>query len=151
MSPAGGKHGRVTMNLSTPLDMHVRAADLGVVLTAETGFRLAGSPDTVLAPDISFVRRERIPTEGIPEAYWELAPDLVVEVLSPNDTAAEIEEKIHEWLVAGTLAVVLVNPKRHGVTVHRPGRKTETLTEKDILDLDDVVPGFCIGLAAIFA
>ena len=138
------------MNLSTPLDTHVRANHLGVVLTAETGFRLASNPDTVLAPDISFVGKERIPDEGLPEGFWPGPPDLPVEVLSPSQKTSEIDEKVREYLRAGTRAVVIVDPDGRSVTVHWPRVQSQTLVEQDTLELPDVVPGFRIKVAQIF-
>ena len=132
------------------MDTHLRANDLGVVLTAETGFRLASNPDTVLAPDISFVGKERIPDEGVPKGFWPGAPDLAVEVLSPSQKTSEIDEKVREYLRAGTRAVVIVNPNGRGVTVHRPRGQSQTLAEQDTLELPDVVPGFRIKVAKIF-
>ena len=86
MAPAGFDHGAVIMNLAGPLSQHVKSGRLGVVCGAETGFVLATNPDTVLAPDIAFVRRTRIPPAGRPRTFWNGAPDLAVEVLSPGDT-----------------------------------------------------------------
>src|SRR5215213_7719256 len=86
MSPAGGEHGAVIFNLSSLLGPHIKANDLGQGFGAETGFKIASDPDTVRAADTAVVRRERIPEAGIPKNFWELAPDLVVEVISPGDT-----------------------------------------------------------------
>src|SRR5262249_49528516 len=85
MLPTGGEHGDVTMNAGFLLKGYVKAHDLGIVCAAETGFILKRNPDTVRAPDASFVAKERIPPGGIPKGYWPLAPDLAVEVISPND------------------------------------------------------------------
>ncbi len=84
MAPAGNVHGRIAIDVSTPLDQYVRAHDLGVVFAAETGFKIAGNPDTVRAPDAAFVRRERVVAVGEVEGYWPEAPDLAVEVVSPT-------------------------------------------------------------------
>jgi Uma2 family endonuclease len=89
MPPAGEEHGAVIMFLAAPLAQHVKANRLGVVFTAETGYKLASNPDTVLAPDIAFVRRERVEQTGLLKGYRESAPDLAVEVMSPGDTLKE--------------------------------------------------------------
>src|SRR5438094_4372444 len=86
MSPPGGQHGQFNNRLNIPLGAHVLAGRLGVVVT-EVGFRLSRDPDTVRAPDIAVVRRERIPPGGVPVGYWEGAPDLAVEVISPSESA----------------------------------------------------------------
>jgi Uma2 family endonuclease len=150
MSPAGSEHGAVIMNLAVPLGQYIKANKLGIAFGAETGFKLATNPDTVRAPDISFVRSERIPATGIPKSYWPGAPDLAVEVLSPGDTIAEVEEKIAEWLDAGASAVWVVSPKLRTITLYRALTDVVTLTEKDELSGQDVVPGFRCQVAEIF-
>ena len=150
MSPAGSEHGVVIMNLAVPLGHYIKANKLGIAFGAETGFKLASNPDTVRAPDISFVRSERIPETGIPKSYWPGAPDLAVEVLSPGDTVAEVEEKIAEWLDAGAGAVWVVSPKLRTITLYRSPTDVVTLTEKDELSDQEVVPGFRCQVAEIF-
>ena len=151
MSPAGQKHGRITVRLTEPLAKHVRTHQLGQVYAAETGFKLKSNPDTVRAADIAFVRRERLEILGETESYWPGAPDLAVEVNSPSDTVREVEKKVMEWLEFGSRLVWIVSSKLHTVTVYRSLTDIETLTEKDILDGGDVVPGFQISIAEIFA
>jgi Uma2 family endonuclease len=138
------------MNISTPLDQYVRAHRLGTVYAAETGFQLASDPDMVRAPDGAFVRRERAEAVGAGAGYWPGAPDLTVEVISPNDIYAEVEEKIFDWLSAGTRMVIVVNPRRRVVTVYRSLTDIVVLTERDTLDGDDVVSGWTMPVAEIF-
>lgn len=151
MSPTGDEHGRVTMELAGPLHQHVKRNNLGKVYAAETGFKLESDPDTVRAPDIAFVRLERIKEEPRVKSYRFGAPDLAVEVTSPSDRVSEVEEKVKEWLEAGAAMVWLVSPKLKTVTVYRSLTDIATLTEKDTLDGGDVVPGFQIPVAEIFA
>jgi Uma2 family endonuclease len=150
MSPAGSEHGAIIVNLTLLLAQHVKANKLGVVFGAETGFKIASSPDTVRAPDIAFVRRERIPESGIPKEFWPGAPDLAVEVLSPGDRIKAVEEKVGDWLASGASAVWVVDPKRKSVTVYRSLKDTQTLLEDDELDGQTVVPGFRCRVADIF-
>ena len=150
MVPAGHQHGRIVVNLTTPLDQHVRAHDLGVVYAAETGFKLASDPDTVRAPDVAFVRRERLAEVGEAEGYWPGAPDLAAEVISPGDTYTEVEEKVLEWLEAGTRMVIVVNPRKRAVTVYRSMTEIVILTEGDGIDGGDVVPGWVVPVANLF-
>lgn len=112
--PPGGRHGRIAMNVALQLANHVRTHDLGVVYAAETGFTLAHNPDTVRAPDVAFVRRERLPTPE-PVGYPDLAPDLVVEVLSPRDRPGEVMARIADWLSAGARLIWVVDPDRRVV------------------------------------
>jgi Uma2 family endonuclease len=150
MAPAGFQHGIVTMNLGTALAQHVKAHGLGLVPSSETGFVLRHAPDTVRAPDIAFVRAERIAAQGRPLKFWEGAPDLAVEVLSPSDTVDEVECKVDDYLTAGTLMVWVINPSRRSFTVHRPDQQPLLLRESGMLDGGDVVNGFSCPVAEIF-
>ena len=151
MTPAGFRHGAVIMNVAAPLSHHVRTRRLGVVCGAETGFVLARNPDTVLAPDVAFVRRERIPASGLPAAFWEGPPDLAVEVTSPGDTRPEVAEKVASWLAAGTRVVWVVDPGRGSVVVHEPGATPRRLAASDVLDGAPLFPGFRFPVADVFA
>lgn len=151
MAPAGGHHGYLASGIGASLHHHVKANDLGRVFAAETGFVLASDPDTVRAPDAAFVRKERVEEAGAVEGYWPGAPDLAVEVISPNDRYTEVEDKVMEWLEAGTRMVAVVNPQRETVTVHRSRRDITVLEAEDALDGGDVVPGWSLSVGELFA
>lgn len=151
MSPTSGPHGRIGMRLASRLAVHVDEHGLGVVYMAETGFRLSDSPDTVRAPDIAFVRAERIPPEGEPEGFWPGAPDLAVEVTSPSDTADEIAEKVGEYLAAGCRLVVVMYLRRRQIGLYRPDGSARFVSIGDTLDLREVVPGFACPVSELFA
>ena len=150
MSPAGDEHGLVGMELAIPLGSHVRKNKLGKLYLAETGFQIRTNPDTVRAPDIAFVRLERIKETPPTQGYRVGAPDLAVEVVSPGETVSEVEEKVAEWLEGGARMVWVVSPKLHTVTVYLSLIDIVTLTAKDDLDGADVVPGFHMKVAEIF-
>jgi Uma2 family endonuclease len=150
MPPAGSEHGAVIMNIGTPLDQFVKAHGLGVVFGAETGFKIASDPDTVRAPDLAFVRRERIPEAGVPRGFWPGAPDLAVEVISPGDTYTEVEEKVNDWLNAGTRMVLVLNPRTRTVTVYTSHTDVVRLTDLDALDGGELLPGFTCRVAELF-
>ena len=150
MSPAGDEHGRVGMELAIPLGSHVKKNKLGKLYLAETGFLLGTNPDTVRAPDIAFVRMERIKERPEVKGFRIGAPDLVVEVVSPSDTVSEVEEKVAEWLEGGARMVWIISPKLHTVTVYRSLTDIVTLTVKDTLSGGDVVPGFQMKVTEIF-
>jgi Uma2 family endonuclease len=150
MPPAGSEHGAVIMNIGTPLDQFVKAHGLGVVFGAETGFKITSDPDTVRAPDLAFIRRERIPTEGLPRGFWPGAPDLAVEVISPGDTYTEVEEKVSDWLDADTRMVLVLNPRSRTVTVYTSHTDVVRLTESDTLNGGGLLPGFTCRVADLF-
>jgi Uma2 family endonuclease len=151
ISPTGDEHGQVAMELAAQLHLYVKKQNLGRVYAAETGFKLESDPDTVRAPDIAFVSRERVEATGTLPGFRSGAPELVVEVLSPSDRIGKVEAKVRQWLETGARLVWIVSSKLHTVTVYRSLTDIVTLTEKDTLDGGDVVPGFQINVADIFA
>jgi Uma2 family endonuclease len=145
MAPAGGPHGRDALRVGARLLAHVEAHALGEVFAAETGFLLRRDPDLVRAADVAFVRADRLPAGGLPTGYLPLAPDLVVEVVSPGDTAADVQDKVDTWLRFGTKAVwVLYQGPR--LVVHRPDGTARALGPDDDTDGGDVMPGFRMRL-----
>jgi Uma2 family endonuclease len=147
--PPGFRHGDVAMAIGGRMYAFVREKGLGRVLAAETGFVLSTNPDTVRAPDVAFVGHDRIPSP-MPRGYAHLAPDLAVEVVSPNDRPGEVLEKVGDWLNAGTRLVWVVDPERRLGRVYRADGSESTLRETDVLDGEDVLPGFSCPLGQIF-
>jgi Uma2 family endonuclease len=153
MSPTGYEHGRCTGNLHALLWTHVRRHKLGHVLAAETGFVLERTADgklTVRAADVAFVAEGRIPEDADKTRYLRIAPDLVVETLSPGDAAAEVEEKISYWIRAGVRMALTVDPASRSLTVHRPSPEAIRLTDEDELDLGEVVSSFRCRVSEVF-
>ncbi len=139
--PPGTRHGAIAMNLAYHVAEYVRRHDLGTVFAQDTGFKIASDPDTVRGPDVAFVGRAR--AEGIPRrGYAELAPDLLAEVLSPDDRPAEVLAKVAEYLAAGTRLVWVVDPERAEVRVYRRDGSLAVLGSRDALEGEDVLPGF---------
>ena len=150
MPPGGWGHGRDSSKLDRSLGNHVEAHGLGEVATNEPGFLLTTDPDTVRAPDVAFVRSERLAGANPERGYYPGVPDLAVEVISPNDLYTEVDEKVGEWLEHGTRMVLVVNPRRRTVAVHRPGRDVRILGVEDTLDGEDVVPGWTMKVRDLF-
>lgn len=146
--PAGARHGLVAMNLALRLGAHVERTNVGRLFAAETGFTLFRGPDTVRAPDIALVHRERLP-DPITADFPELAPDLVVEVLSPGDRAGEVLGKVGDWLEAGSRLVWVIDPERRVARVYRADGTESSLTEGESFDGEAVVPGFTCLLRSI--
>lgn len=151
MSPSGHTHGKIAMRISVPLGNYVWKKKLGEIYAAETGFKLASNPDTVRAPDVAFVRQERVKKAENIQGFWPGAPDLAVEVISPGDSYSEVDEKVCEWLDAGTRMVVVVDPRNRSVTVYRSRDDITILSETDTLDGGDVVPGWNLRVKNIFS
>lgn len=150
MSPAGSEHGAIAAEMAAVLRDFVKPRRLGVVLGAETGFRIAADPDTVLAPDAAFIVADRV-GERLPRGYFPGAPDLAVEVVSPSDRASEVIAKVENWLAAGCLAVWIVDPKTQTVTVYHPNHTATFLQSTDTLAGGALLPDFSIPVADIFA
>ena len=151
MAPAGHPHGRVAMRVAWPLAQHVEDNGLGALYAAETGFVLETDPDTVRAPDVAFVRRERVEEVGETAGFFPGAPNLAVEVVSPGDTYAEVEGKVAEWLAAGCRMVIVADGSNRAVRVHRSSTDVTTLTGDDQVDGADVVPGWRVSVRRLFS
>ncbi|MHC4514888.1 MAG: Uma2 family endonuclease [Planctomycetota bacterium] len=147
VSHPGGVHGVLSTFIACSL--HDAVGGTGLVL-GHSGFLLAEGPDTVRAPDAAFISKARMPEE-IPTGWWRVAPDLVAEVVSPNDRFTEVQEKIAEWLESGVRMVLLVDPTSRTVTAYRGRDAIETLRVDGIVDGGDVVPGWQMAVADLFA
>jgi Uma2 family endonuclease len=154
MAPAGDERGIVAMDIGTSLNVHVKAKKLGRVYAAETGFKLGSNPDTVRAADVAFVSNERLAKKpGLVKGYRAVAPDLIaeiVEVVSPHDRHSKVMEKVSTWLGVGTRMVLVLDPERRAVTVYRSLQDIHVLSEDDIIDGADVVPGWTLPLRELF-
>jgi Uma2 family endonuclease len=145
--PPGCQHGDIAVNLTVVLSHFVRTRNLGRVWS-ETGYVLSANPDTVRGPDVSFVRQERVP-DPIPRGFARFAPDLAIEVLSPDDRPGEVLEKVADYLNAGTQLVWIVDPDRRQARVHRADGSVATIPEAGVLDGEELLPGFTCTLAEI--
>jgi Uma2 family endonuclease len=151
MSPTGRKHGHIVMALLLAVGRFVEENRLGEVLPAETGFWISpvGRPDTVLAPDLAFIRRQR-EAEAQIEGYPRLAPDLVAEVVSLSQGHAEMQVKAEWWLRAGVHLVWLVFPRTRTLEVWSDHGLARVLTAGDELSGEDILPGFVLPLTRLF-
>lgn len=143
--PAGYRHGVIAAEIAYRIRRFIEDKDLGVVVAAETGFTLARNPDTVRAPDAGFVAKARLP-QPVPRGFAAMAPDLAVEVLSPDDRAGETLAKVADWLSAGTQLVWVIDPDRRVARVYRADGTESFLAESDALDGESLLPGFLLPL-----
>ena len=145
--PPGDRHGKAAACTAAEFVIYARASDYGSV-RAEIGYKLESDPDTVRAPDVSWIAPENA-REPIP-GYREGAPDLAVEVKSPNDSRPEMFAKSQMWIGYGTRIVLVLDPAPVTVTVYRPNSEPVVLEDGDILDLGDLLPGFSCPVWRLF-
>ena len=144
MSLSGARHGRVAAEIVGSLIAQMKRQRTGAIYSSETGFRISRQPDTVRAPDAAFVRSERVTDSA---GFFEGPPDAAFEVVSPGDTYTAIEEKTIAWLRAGTKVVIVVDPKTKTARLHRADSATKV---EDVIEIDDVIPGWRLSLAELF-
>ena len=150
MTPVGIRHATVVSNLDRMLGGHVKEKGLGIV-GPEGGFYLSRNPDTLRAPDVAFISKERLEKAGgIPEKFADFPPDLAVEVLSPEDTVSAIQKKVEEYLAAGVPLIWVVDPANQKVTVYRSLQDVKILSTEQELEGGEVIPGFRAKIAQIF-
>ena len=147
---AGALHAMIAFALARLLEDFVRQHDLGLVMPDGLAFVLRRGPDHVRIPDLSFVAWDRVPKEGIPEGYWEGPPTLAVEVVSPNDRADDIHDRVQDYLEAGSRQVWVLWPRRRSLSVYTLDEDTRELGPDATLDGRDVLPGFQVRVADLF-
>jgi Uma2 family endonuclease len=146
VSPAGCRHEAIVVRLIVRLTAHAAARHPGQVLGSSAGFRLPSG--NVRSPDVSFVVQARMPAE-LPEGFLALAPDIAVEVVSPDDRPRDVLDKVGEYLQAGVRLVWVIDPRRRRASVHRSLTEVREISSEGHLDGEDVLPGFRCALAEI--
>lgn len=150
MTLTSGGHGLVSMTVGRLLATYAREHRLGACFADSTGYTLPNLPNTVRAPDASFVRADRLPPEGVSTGFLQLAPDLAVEVLSPSESEGDLQEKLDDYRVAGTPLVWVIDPATRTVTVIVNGEPITTLGVRDTLTGGNVMPGFACTVSELF-
>jgi Uma2 family endonuclease len=150
LSPTSGTHGKVENNAAFELTLFNRQHNLGTVITGDPGYYTRDDTHTVRAPDVAFVSYEKVPPDSEMEGFSRIPPDLVIEVVSPSNSAEEIEEKVQEWLAFGVKIVWVMFPKTRRVRVFTHDGKWRILNAKEMLDGGDVLPGFRVEVSALF-
>lgn len=148
MPSVGYVHGRTALNIGARLKAHVDAHELGAVCT-DVGFILRRDPDVVRAPDVSFIAAERLEAASHAPGFVPGAPDLAIAVLSPNDAFVDVDAKVQDYLAAGTRRVWVVNPTARRIFVYAPGKPVEIRSANDLIDGEDVLPGFTATVASL--
>jgi Uma2 family endonuclease len=147
--PPGGQHGAIAVMIAMLLRLWAKE-EAGGYVGVEAGYILARHPDTVRGPDVSYVHAHRIPVDGVPEGFWDLAPDLAIEVVSPHESADEVRAKVRDFLNAGTPMVWTIYPRGREVIVHTPDGLARTYTSTMKLEFPKILPGFACTVAELF-
>ncbi|MCL4197538.1 MAG: Uma2 family endonuclease [Phycisphaerales bacterium] len=150
MSPGGWRHGQIALKIGRLVGSYVEAHGLGATGGAETGFIIERDPDTLRAPDVAFVRRERTAL-GRAVGFFPGPPDLAVEVISPGDSASEVLDKVHQWLECGCESVWVADPQRRTISVYRKDRPVRVWRPGEALDDEPLLPGFSLSIDEVFA
>ena len=151
MIPASAAHGVVAGTIFAAISAYAESAALGVCFPDNTGFLLPGLGDTVRSPDASFIAADKIPAEGFGTGWLAAAPDLVVEVLSPSETASELEAKLRDYFSAGTRLAWVVDVAHRSVGVRSSAEGERSVSIGDTLEGGVVLPGFAIPVERLFA
>ena len=146
----GEEHGHIAGIFITYLNIHIRPRRIGRSGGTNVGVKVQGDPDTVREPDVYYISAEKLPMNVRVQGYLEVMPELVVEIVSPNDSQQAVNDKTRMWLSHGVLMVVEVYPAERAVMVHRPAAPPITLTGDEVLEVYDVLPGFSLPLSEIF-
>jgi Uma2 family endonuclease len=149
MAPAGHIHGEVESRLDVKLALYAQETGSGRVMVGEVGIYTGRDPDTVRGADIVFISHGRYARCG-PSAFLDVPPELVVEILSPEDRPGQVKEKIQEYLSAGVDRVWFVDSRRRSVLVYHSSGQVETLETGDILRDEEILPGFSLPLSELF-
>lgn len=150
LPPLDAAHGIVAASISYALGVAARRLKC-VACSGGVGVILRRSPDRVVGADILFIAPSRLPVRQSDEGYLETMPDLVVEVVSMKDTRLYLERKINDCLLAGVAIVWLVDPAKRTLVEHRPGQEPRTFDATATVELPDLIPGFQLRLADVFA
>ena len=148
MTPAGVRHGRTALAVGAVLLTFVREKGLGHVASNDTGVFTEKNPDTVLAPDLAYWSRQRLPE--LPEGFAEVPPDLAVEVVSPGDSQSYVHRKVLHYLDHRVGLVWIVDPKTRTVTEYRSRQDVRILAEADEITGGEVLPGFSCRVSEFF-
>lgn len=149
MAAAGGQHGALGVRFIVRLGAFVEDRGLGTVYGPDTGFVMQENPDTVLVPDVAFVRASRLIPEVEQTGFVRVIPDLVFEIVSPDDTRREVASKVALYLAVGVKLIIVADPKTMTFVVHRPGEPSHILKEEDVFTAGDLVPGFSVRVGDI--
>lgn len=149
LSPTKIPHGRLESHITYLLKRHMEGHDLGVVMGGEVGIYTNRNPDTIRGADVLFISHERL-ARATPGGFLDVAPELIVEVMSPSDRWSEVRKKLKEYFTIGVAAVLIVEPEERTVSLHRSPTDIQEFTGQDTLQLGDILPDFNLPLTGLW-
>ena len=149
VSPTKPRHGRYEYRLARAIGTFVDEQDLGEVQVGEVGLYIRRNPDTIRAADLLFISHERL-ARATPDSFLDVAPELVAEILSPDDRWSQVKEKLNQYFEIGVVVVLIVNPNERTVSVYRSPDDVQQFGENDVLSVEEVLPGFYLALIDLF-
>jgi Uma2 family endonuclease len=150
LSPTGRAHGRSGARLATRLSFYVEGNERGEVLTGEVGIYIRRDPDTVRAADVAFISHERL-AHCKEEGYLDVAPEIVVEILSPNDRKGNLAEKLQDYFSAGVDRVWVLDSKQRRILVYHSLADVQQFQVGDVLTDEELLPDFRLPVAELFS
>lgn len=150
MSPANPEHGRIEANIAAALGSIVRLQNLGIILTGEVGILTRWNPDRVRGADVVFISHAQYERRTKTRGFLDVAPELVVEILSPENPHIDVREKVPEYHAVGVRVVLVVDPDARAIVAYRPGGVVDRRALTEAVPLDDVIPGFALTVKAAF-
>lgn len=151
MSPTNPEHGRIEANVAVAIRGFVSVQKLGVVMTGEVGIFTRWSPDRVRGADVAFISHAQYDRRTKTRGFLDVAPELIVEILSPENAHIDIEQKVREYLAIGVRLVLVADPASRTVTAHSSGRGIRRYAEPDAVPCEEAVPGLDLPVAQVFA
>ena len=148
--PMGAESEWIAGNILTKFNVHLDANPIGYAFNSGVNYRALEDADhSFNRPDVSFVVSDKVPDGDIPEGYMDVWPDLAVEVISPTETGYDTNRKVEEFLAGGTRLVLVIDPQTRRSLVHRPDGTVTKLTDADVFDGEDVLPGLKVRMADV--
>lgn len=149
MTPTGDAHGAIEANVAAELHAYVRGKNLGKVRSGEVGIYVRRNPDTVRAADVLYISHERYALKGS-SIFLDVAPDLIVEILSPGDSWTEVTQKLRDYFAIGARLVWVIDPLARTISAYRSLTDIREFTANDTLPGDDILPGFSVPVVRLF-
>ncbi len=150
MNPPNSRHGQICSKIARLIGNYAEEHDLGHVVCNDSGVITGRDPDTVRGADIAFYSYEKVPRGPLPQGYLPVPPDLVIEVLSPNDRRSQLLAKVAEYLDAGVTAVCVLDDESRRAELYYQDKPTDTIEERESLEIPEILGEFTVSVGQFF-